>query len=189
MQIIARKVEDIEFIRINSDRQINNLLSKNKLSQKVSSKRLIIDQPSIFIAPEIYGTEEINNQSSSAIPFFGLFPDGNTTKCLINLSQKFFGLTALIAFTYDNISKDDIEALNIELSGRSKNFISKIFEGYDLKLSRLSSFFSHLKPISSSNLPLADCIDRTYDELRKRTIANHDPQKVQCEASKDYSPH
>jgi hypothetical protein len=181
--IIEREIENIEFARKNSDRQIEILLRNNQAERQldhVSSKRLILDQPSIFLAPEIYGTEERRGKSRSAIPFFDLFPDGKTTNCLINLSKKFFGLTALIAFTYDNISKDDVEALNIELSSRSTNFISKSFEGYDLKLSRLSSLLSHLKPLSNYDLSLADCIDNMFDELRKRTIADYVPQEVQC---------
>ncbi|HEY9768339.1 MAG TPA: DUF1350 family protein [Coleofasciculaceae cyanobacterium] len=186
-QIIEREVENLEFARKNSDRQINTLLANNQVDYQISSKRAIIDQPSIFLAPEIYGTEEINKKTSSAIPFFGLFPDGRTTKCLINLSQNFFGLTALIAFSYDNISKDDIEALSAELASRSKNFIGKSFEGYDLKLSRLSSLLSHLKPLSGNDRALANCINNVFDELRKRAIANYDPQEVPCEANENGS--
>lgn len=181
--IIERAVENLEFDRKNSDRQINTLLAKNKIDDRFYSKRLIIDQPSIFLAPEIYGTEEINKKSRSAIPLFGLFPDGQTTKCLINLSENLFNLTALIAFSNDNISKDDVEALNTELSSRSKNFIGKYFAGYNLKLTRLSSLFSHLKPLSSSDRSVANCIDLIFDELRNRTIENYVPQEVQCQAS------
>lgn len=179
--IIEKYIGNLEFERKNNERQINFLLTKNQVNQKVLSKRFIIDQPSIFLAPEIYGTEERNGKSESAIPFFGLFPDGETTNCLIDLSHNFFGLTALIAFYHDKISKDDLKALRIELSGRSKVFIYKSFPGYDLKISRLSSLFSHLKPLSSSNKSLADCIDNMFNELRKRIVTNYVPQEVKCE--------
>ena len=179
--IIEKYIVNLEFERKNNEQQINLLLTKNQVDRKVLSKRLIIDQPSIFLVPEIYGTEEKKGKSQSAIPFFGLFPDGRTTNCLINLSYNFFGLTALIAFDRDKISQDDIEALKIELSGRSKAFICKSFPGYDIKISWLSSLFSHLKPLSSSDRPLADCIDNMFDELRKRIVADYTPQKVKCE--------
>jgi hypothetical protein len=185
--LITRAVTNLELERKKSDRLINIILANYQVDYQFSSKRLIIDQPSIFLAPEIYGTEEINKKSRSAIPLFGLFPDGKTTKCLINSSQNFFGLTALIAFSYDNISKDDIETLNTELSSRSKNFIYKLFPGYDFKISRLSSLFSHLKPLINEDQSLANCIDNVFDELRKRTIANYVPQVVQCGASENVS--
>lgn len=187
LPIVERVVANLELERKNSDRQINTLLANNQVDYQFYSKRLIVDQPSIFMAPEIYGTEEINKKSRSAIPFFGLFPDGKTTKCLINLSQNLFGLTALIAFSYDDISKDDLEALDAELSNRSPNFISKSFKGYDLKLSRLSSLFSHLKPLSSDNQFMADCIDSVFNELKQRIVPNYTPQKVLCKASEDVS--
>lgn len=185
--IIEKYIRNLEFERQNNERQINLLLTKNQVDREVLSKRFIIDQPSIFLAPEIYGTEERNGKSRSAIPFFGLFPDGKITNCLIDLSHNFFGLTALIAFDRDKISQDDLKALRIELSGRSKVFIDKTFAGYDLKISRLSSFFSHLKPLSSSDRPLADCIDNMFDELRKRIVANYIPQEIKCEAGKNCS--
>jgi hypothetical protein len=163
--IIESKIAHLELERKNSVCQINTLLANNQVDYQFSSKRLIIDQPSIFLAPEIYGTEEINKESRSAIPFFGLFPDGKTTKCLINSSKNFFGLTALISFSYDNISKDDLEALDAELSSRSQNFIYKSFKGCDLKLSRLSSLFSHLKPLIAEDHSLANCIDNVFEEL------------------------
>lgn len=185
LQIIESAVTNLEFERENSDRQINSLLANHQVDYQFYSKRLIIDQPSIFLAPEIYGTEERNQKSSSAIPLFSLFPDGKTTKCLINLSQNFFGLTALIGFSYDKISKDDLEALTTELSSRTKNFLCKSLVGYDLKLSRLSSLFSHLKPLSSNNQLMANCIDHIFDELKKRTSANYLSQEVQCEVSEN----
>ncbi len=140
---------------------------------------------SIFLAPEIYGTEERNGKPKSAIPFFDLFPDGRKTICLIDKSQNFFGLTALISFRYDKISKDDVKELRAKLSSKSDNFICKIFGGCDLKIDRLSSLFSHLKPLSSNSEPLADCIDKIFDELRQRSIPHYVPQKVQCEACED----
>ena len=187
-QIIEKYIENLESERENSERQIDSLLTESKSGKKAVSKRFIIDQPSIFLAPEIYGTEERRGKSTSAIPFFGLFPDGKTTNCLIDLSDNFFGLTALTAFTHDNISKDDLKALRINLSARSTVFICKSFAGYDLKLSGLSSFFSHLKPLSTSDKSLFNCIDNMFNELRKRTTANYIPQEVQCEKSENCSP-
>ena len=188
LQIIEQYIENLESERENSEQAINSLLSESQIAKQVVSKRLIIDQPSIFLAPEIYGTEERRGKSTSAIPLFGLFPDGKTTNCLIDLSDRFFGLTALTGFTYDNISKDDLKALRINLSDRSTAFICKSFAGYDLKLSGLSSLLSHLKPLSTSDKSLADCIDNMFDELRKRTAASYTPQLVQCEMSENCAP-
>ena len=59
--LIEREIENIESARKNSDRQIKKLLLSNQSDRQVdyvSSKRLILDQPSIFLAPEIYGTEK-----------------------------------------------------------------------------------------------------------------------------------
>ena len=187
-QIIDKYVENLEFERENSEREIDFLLTKSKIVKKAIGKRFIIDQPSIFLAPEIYGTEERKGKSTSAIPFFGLFPDGKITNCLIDLSDNLFGLTALTAFTHDKISKDDLKALRINLSDRSTVFICKSFVGYDLKFSRVSSLLSHLKPLSTSDKSLADCIDNMFNELRRRTTANYLPQEVQCEKSENCSP-
>ena len=187
-QIIEKYIENLESERENSERKINSLLTESKIAKQAVSKRFIIDQPSIFLAPEIYGTEERRGKSTSAIPLFGLFPDGKTTNCLIDLSDRFFGLTALIGFTYDNISQDDLKALRINLSDRSTAFICKSFAGYDLKLNGLSSLLSHLKPLSTSDKSLAGCIDNMFDELRKRTVASYTPQLVQCEMSENCAP-
>ncbi|MGL6342762.1 MAG: DUF1350 family protein [Waterburya sp.] len=187
LPIVERVVANLELERKNSDRQINTLLANNQVDYQFYSKRLIIDQPSIFMAPEIYGTKEINKKSRSAIPLFGLFPDGKTTKYLINLSKNLFGLTALIGFSNDGISKDDLKALDTELSNRSQNFIYKSFKGYNFKPSRLSSLFSHLKPLSSDDQFMANCINNVFDELKKRIVSNYTPQKVICRASEDTS--
>ena len=116
--MVGEDLQNIELERINSDRQIELLLAQNKISRSVSSRKFILDQPAIFLAAEIYGTEERNGKQTSAIPLFGLFPDGKTTICLIHRSQNLFNLTALIAFSFDLISKDDVEALKNELSSR-----------------------------------------------------------------------
>ena len=183
--MVGEDLQNIELERINSDRQIELLLAQNKISRSVSSRKFILDQPAIFLAAEIYGTEERNGKPTSAIPFFDLFPDGKTTICLIDHSQNLFNLTALIAFRFDRISKDDVKALKNVLSSRSSDFISKLFPGYNLKLDRLSSLCSHLKPLIDNNEFLADCIADIFNELKNRTIGDHKPQSVPCDLKSD----
>jgi len=186
LEIIKKDISVLESQRENNDKNIRLLLKKQKISKNISTKKYIIDQPSIFLAPEIYGTvEKKNGQPKSAIPFFEVFPSGTETVCLIDKNQNFFNLTALIAFSNDKISKDDVKELETTLSSRTNNFICKIFNGCDLKIDRLSSIFSHLKPLSNNSKPLANCLDKIFDELKQRIIPNYSPQNVQCEASKD----
>jgi hypothetical protein len=185
LEMIKNELEVIEFERQKSNSNIRNLLSKQEISQSADNQKFIIDQPSIFLAPEIYGTQQ-NKQGKtrSAIPLFKLFPTGNETLCLIKQSKNLFNLIALIAFEHDGISKDDVDNLNNEFSTRSNQFISKIFPGCDFKLEFLSSLFSHLKPLSNNSEPLANCLDKIFHELKQRPIPNYVPQQVECLAYK-----
>ena len=181
LQLVAADIEELESSRTNSELRINNLLKRKDIEQKLSTKRGIVDQPSVFLAPEIYGTQ---NKTGSKIPYFDIFPNGEKTLCLINKSRDFFNLIALIGFRQDNISYDDIQGLKQEFSSRSINLNDKLilknFQGYDLKIEMLSSILSHLKPASGNAKSLAACIDKIFEELRTRTLAAYMPQQVQC---------
>lgn len=181
-KIIEADISDLERERIKSDRDINNLLTKEKIDKQIQSKKSIIDQPSIFIAPEIYGTQDSNG---ATIPYFKVFPSGQKTLCLIKASDNYFNLTALISFAGDEISEDDVKALKHEFSNRDINKPDKLlyrqFSGYDLKIKLLSSLFSHLRPTSNYIKPLACCIAQMLDELTKRTNSNYKPQQVKCD--------
>ncbi|GAB4532938.1 MAG: hypothetical protein Tsb0014_17900 [Pleurocapsa sp.] len=183
-QLVEEDISIIESERIKSDREINNLLARKEVAQNVSSRQSIIDQPSIFLAPEIYGTQD---SSGATIPWFKVFPSGEQTLCLIQKSRNFFNLTSLISFEGDEISEDDVQNLKQELSKRNINqpdkLLCKQFPGCNLKLKFISSLFSHLKPASNSIEPLANCIDKIFQELRQRPISNYIPQQVQCENS------
>lgn len=181
-KIIEADISNLEIERIKSDRNINNLFTREKINKQIQSKKGIIDQPSIFIAPEIYGTQDSNG---ATIPYFKVFPSGQKTLCLIRASDNYFNLTALISFAGDEISEDDVENLKHEFSARDINkpnkFLYRLFNGYDLKIKFFSSLFSHLRPTNSYIKPLACCIDQMLDELTKRTNNNYELQQVRCD--------
>ena len=181
LKIIESDLKNLESERINCDHKINQLLASKEINKQISSKKSIIDQPAIFIAPEIYGTQDSNG---ATIPIFKIFPSGQKTLCLIQKSNNNFNLTALMAFEGDEISEDDVQALKKEFSSRDINQNDKLiynrFDGYNLKIKQLSSLFSHLRPTSNNVKPLAICIDQTFNELRQRANNNYEPQKVQC---------
>ena len=179
-KIIENNLVTIEDERNNTDNNITALLQNNEIDTIVSSKSFITDQPSIFLAPELYGTAEVNGAPQSAIPFFKVFPSGEQTLCLIRKTKEFFQLTSLIAFTNDNISKDDVEGLKKELKTRSAKFICKEFEGCDFKIEFLSGLASHLKPVGSDIEPLGKCIDKIYQELKNRLSQSYEQQDVDC---------
>lgn len=168
LAIIEGDLAKIEEIRKNTDDNINALLAANEINKTCSSKSFITDQPSIFLAPEIHGTAEVDGKPQSAIPLFDLFPSGDQTLCLIRQTTEFFQLTALISFTRDNISQDDVKDLKQEFSQKSDNFIHQEFAGCDLKIEPLSGLASHLKPLGSDIEPLGKSIDEIYRELKNR---------------------
>ena len=179
-KIIEDNLVKIEDERNNTDNNITALLQENEIDTIVSSKSFITDQSSIFLAPEIHGSAEVNGESKSAIPFFEVFPSGDQTLCLIRETQGYFQLTALIAFTNDNISQDDVEGLKKQLKNKSAKFICKEFAGCDLKIEFLSGLASHLKPVGSDIESLGECIDKIYHELKNRLSPSYEPQDVDC---------
>lgn len=162
IEIIEAEVKTLEFERIKSDRQINRFLSNKGRQTSFTSKRGIIDQPSIFIAPEIHGTRD---RSGETIPGFEIFPSGKETLCLIKQTTDYFNLTALIEFERDEISYDDVKALKAELETRTDRLIYQKLPGCDLKIKQLSSIFSHLQPTGKNVKSLANCIDKIFQEL------------------------
>lgn len=183
IEIIKAEVKTLEFERIKSDNQIDRFLSNKGRQTSFTSKRGIIDQPSIFIAPEIYGTRD---SSGATIPGFKIFPTGDETLCLIKQTTDYFNLTALIEFERDEISIDDVRELKAELETRPINqpkelLIYQKFPGCDLKIKQLSSIFSHLQPTGKNVQSLANCIDKIFQELRQRAYSSYQPQPVKCQ--------
>ncbi len=170
IEIIKAEVKTLESERIASNNRLNRFLSNKGRQTSFTSKRGIIDQPSIFIAPEIYGTR---NRSGSTIPGLDIFPTGEETLCLINKTTDYFNLTALIEFERDEISYDDVKALKAELETRTDRLIYQKFPGCDLKIKQLSSIFSHLQPTGKVVKPLANCIDKIFHELRQRASSTY----------------
>ncbi|MDJ0591819.1 MAG: DUF1350 family protein [Pleurocapsa sp. MO_226.B13] len=105
LDIIEAELRTLESERIESDYRINRLLSSKGIQKTITSKKSIIDQPAIFIAPEIYGTRD---SSGAAIPGWEIFPTGKKTLCLIKQTTDYFNLTALIEFERDEISQEDL---------------------------------------------------------------------------------
>ena len=178
LNIIEDDLATIEDERNNTDKNITALLQEKAITTIVSSKSYIKDQSSIFLAPEIYGTAEVNGKPQSAIPLFEVFPSGDKTLCLIGKSRKSFQLMGLIAFNNDNISEDDVKSLKQEFKKISAKFIFKEFPGCDLKIEFLSGLASHLKPVGSDIEPLGESIDKTYQELKNRLSKSDERQEV-----------
>ena len=181
IEIIKAELSTLEFERIESDNRLNRFLSSKGIQKSITSKKSIIDQPAISIAPEIYGTQD---SSGATIPGFELFPTGKQTLCLIKQTTDYFNLTALIEFDRDEISQDDVQALKAEFATRPINQPDKLiyqkFPGCDLKIKLLSSLFSHLQPTGRNVIPLANCIDKIFSELKQRANSAYQPQKVKC---------
>ena len=166
-KIIEDDLATIDEDRTNTDHKITALLQENKIDKICSSKSFITDQPSIFLAPEIHGTAEVNKIPIPVVPGFDLFPSGDQTLCLIEQTQGFFQLTALIYFYQDNISEDDVKDLK-RILGSVDNFIHQGFPGCDLKNKFLSGLASHLKPVGSDIENIGQFIDETYQKLKNR---------------------
>ena len=178
LKIIEDDLATIEDERNNTDKNITTLLQEKEKTTIVSSKSYIKDQSSILLAPEIYGTADVNEKPQSAIPFFNVFPSGDQTLCLIGKTKASFQLMGLIAFTNDNISQDDLESLTKEFAKISAKFIFKEFPGCDLKIEFISGLASHLKPVGSDIEPLGECIDKIYQELKNRLSKSYAIQEV-----------
>jgi hypothetical protein len=85
--LVEEDISIIESERKARDRDINYLLARKEITQNISSRQSIIDQPSIFLAPEIYGTQDSNG---ATIPWVKVFPSGEKTLCLIEKITVFF---------------------------------------------------------------------------------------------------
>jgi Protein of unknown function (DUF1350) len=136
-------------------------VSAEKILHKISSEKLIsqnfiLDQPSVFVAPEISNTVRflksgwrISNNLAS--------PNQKETKCLIYSSRETFNLTSVISFNWDGIAEDDVAFLVEQLKERHfQPPLYKEIEGW------------HFEPLDIHIEKLGLSIDCMFDELKIR---------------------
>jgi len=163
-KIITDEINFIESYRKLIDTNIEKLLERKRI-QGYSNNKLIKDQASIFLAPELYGTP--GNNFLPNLPGLKLFPDGDTTICLIKNTSNLFNLTGLISFVNDNISEDDVLRIISALDNRP-HFTYKPLDGSNTGIEFLDSLLSHLKPIDNNIQELSSYIDKMFDSLSSK---------------------
>jgi hypothetical protein len=120
---LINQIKNLETTREKINKSLTDLLN-----QKVDIKPFILDQKTIFLAPEISNTVGFLGLNFQPTDFF-VFPNRGQTKCLVKNSQNLFNLTKIIAFKFDNIARDDVNFLGSEISKKTgnQNIVTKLW--------------------------------------------------------------
>lgn len=151
-------INSVDIAREKAEQKISQLLNKNI----ELNKYFIQDQSSILLAPEISNTVSINKTNiPKTKPLSKLelliSPNARETKLMIAESKNLFNLTAIISFSQDFISKDDVNFFAQQLS--LKPFRPPV----DKEL-----FGWHLEPNAVEIKHLGICINQIFEELVQR---------------------
>ena len=151
----------LEILSNNSARRkqvLQECLSDDKLEKIIKeasaiSQHFILNQPSVFLAPEISNTVRIL-RSSWRISNPLTNPTQNQTECLIQASQDLFNLLGIISFNWDNIAEDDVAFLREQL--KNKPDLYKELKG------------DHFQPLTIHIEDLGKNIIQFYEHLKSR---------------------
>jgi hypothetical protein len=120
------------------------------------SQEFIVNQSSVFLAPEISNTVRIF-KSSWRISNPLTNPNQSQTECMIAASQELFNLTGIISFNYDNIAEDDVIFLIHQLKGKPfQPYLYTELEG------------GHFQPLTIKIETLGKHINDFYEQLISR---------------------
>ncbi|MCG9891111.1 MAG: DUF1350 family protein [Thermosynechococcaceae cyanobacterium MS004] len=139
-------------------------LNAEKILKKIDSEKLlnqnfILDQPSIFLAPEISNTVRLL-KSGWRISNNCTDPNQRQTECLIRSSSETFNLTSIVSFNWDEIAEDDVSFL-------SEQFQNKYFQPPLFK--ELQGW--HFEPLSLHVEDLGQLIVDLFEELKTRLLS------------------